>query len=448
MVTKEKEVTSYIAEKGYNMNTDNQKTIFEKLYDKGLGVWLVGILITFALNRFLNYAWTYYAPLFVVGIYIIWVFVSIYSSKCTPTFKLENTELLCFQAIIPIVFSLLIACICVGMTADKNFDFMSNLLTWFTNNENLLLLTYVFTSIAIICNFIAYEKSIALKDNDNFSNESSEITETQHHKIDELLNTSRETLERLSNISQKAEDIHSTLERKSQVGYTATCIPIRYNKDHDTFVFALINNESHKEAQWMFPGSHVEVSNNLLREDFELTDINIVPDKIIEDKAKKEAGLQDLQFLDPYYDTISYEDTKSGKKERDYPNTCYPAKAPIFNYLFRVSKSAKCYEEKNHRCHYDFTYVGEYSKINEDDAEYEVIELEFNRNKNFKDMEYSEAVAYIKAKMGDNINKRLKAKTKPKARNQQNTPFEHLCLDSIPEMIYNAILFYSDYKKL
>ena len=95
--------------------------------------------------------------------------------------------------------------------------------------------------------------------------------------------------EKLDEISGKVENIQTILEKKSQVGYTATCIPIRYNTEHDTFVFALIRNISHEESQWMFPGSHVEVSNNQLREVFDLTDISIVPGKVIEDKVKKEA---------------------------------------------------------------------------------------------------------------------------------------------------------------
>ena len=230
------------------------------------------------------------------------------------------------------------------------------------------------------------------------------------------------------------------------MGYTATCIPIRFDDRNKTFIVALIKNISHKESQWMFPGSHIDITANQLREGFELMDLNVVPGKVIVDKAKKEAGLVELQFLDPYYEVVSYGKTKSGKKERDYPNTCYPLKAPVFNYLFRVNETARCYKEQNHRCHYDFTYIGEYSKIDVNEAEYEVIELEFENTIN--EMEYGEAIERIKAKAFECINAKIRERQNRRQRNQQNIPFNKLCLDSIPEMIYNAILFYSDYKKL
>lgn len=66
----------------------------------------------------------------------------------------------------------------------------------------------------------------------------------------------------------------------------------------------------------------------------------------------------------------------------------------------------------------------------------------------YKEMERTDAIAHITSKLGDQINKKLKANMGKKSRNQFNTPFDQLCLDSIPEMIYNAILFYIDYKGL
>ena len=62
-------------------------------------------------------------------------------------------------------------------------------------------------------------------------------------------------------------------------------------------------------------------------------------------------------------------------------------------------------------------------------------------------MEYSDEIAHITSKLGNQINKKIKA-NKKNHRNTLNTPFDQLCLDSIPEMIYNAILFYIDYKEL
>lgn len=419
------------------MENDTKNTIFEKLFANGVGIYLLSICLAFLLNRLLNFVWLDYAPIVVVGIYIIWAFISIYSSKWKPIIDLSKSELLLYQIVIPIVLSILIGAICVAVTRNAEVGFFDSVKVWILNSENHLFLIIVFSILVLLCYFIAFERVKICDD-----------TKTECRFSDESIELHQQDKTELEKISEKIGDVQTILEKKSQVGYTATCIPVKYNKEHDTFVFALIRNLSHEESQWMFPGSHVEVSNNQLREVFELTDISIVPGKIIEDKVKKEAGLLDLQFIDPYYEAVSFENTANGKEQRSYPNTCYPAKAPVFNYLFRVSKSAKCYKNQNHRCHYDFTYIGEYSEINEKEAEYEVVEIELNRNKNFKEMERTDAIAHITSKLGDQINKKLKANMGKKTRNQFNTPFDQLCLDSIPEMIYNAILFYIDYKGL
>ena len=419
------------------MVNETKNTISQKLFANGVGIYLLTICFTFLLNRLLSFVWLNYAPIVVVGIYIIWAFISIYSSKWKPILNLSKSELLFYQIVIPIVLSILIGAICVGVTGDAQMGFFDNVKVWILNSENHLFLIIVFSVLVLLCYFIAFERIKICDD-----------TKTECQFSGESIELHRQNKDKLGEISEKIGNIQTILEKTSQVGYTATCIPIKYNKEHDTFVFALIRNLSHEESQWMFPGSHVEVSNNQLREVFELTDISIVPGKVIEDKVKKEAGLLDLQFIDPYYEAVSFENTANGKEQRSYPNTCYPAKAPVFNYLFRVSKSAKCYKNQNHRCHYDFTYIGEYSEINEKEAEYEVVEIELNRNKNFKEMEHTDAIAHITSKLGDQINKKLKAKMGKKSKNQFNTPFDQLCLDSIPEMIYNAILFYIDYKGL
>lgn len=62
-------------------------------------------------------------------------------------------------------------------------------------------------------------------------------------------------------------------------------------------------------------------------------------------------------------------------------------------------------------------------------------------------MEYLDAIAYINASIGKQINNKLNS-VKGKRRNKLSIPSDQLFLDSIPEMIYNAILFYSDYKGL
>lgn len=205
-----------------------------------------------------------------------------------------------------------------------------------------------------------------------------------------------------------------------------------------------MKNESHSECQWMFPGSHVEVSNNELKEDFKLTDVNIIPSEVIQDKVIKEAGLTDLQFIDPYYAAINNENMLEGGEQHSYPNTCYPKMAPAFNYLFRVSEFADCYNKQNHRCHYDFTYIAEYTSFDQKDAKFEIFEIEIKK-KFLEGKEHSEAVAFISSQLGRGINRKINNINR---RNNVSIPVNKLFPDSIPEMIYNAILFYADYKKI
>lgn len=423
------------------MDNKNNNTILSKLFTNGIGVYFIMQFVAFVLNKLLNFVWLEYAPVIIVAVYIIWALISIYSSKYKTIFELDKKELVFYQIIIPVTLSILIGSICINIAGNVEKSFLDNVKNWLKNDGNQLFLIIIFSGIVLICYFIAYERN-RIFNNFNNNKEVCQFPDKVNELCEKNENTSNEIYEEVKNI----QDI---LEKKNQVGYTATCIPIRYNKEHDTFVFALIKNLSHEESQWMFPGSHVEVSNNELKEEFDLTDISIIPSEVIEEKVKKEAGLVDLQFIDPYYETVRWEFTTCGEREeRSYPNTCYPVKAPVFNYLFRVSESAKCYNNQNHRCHYDFTYIGEYSQINEKDAEYEVIEIELNRSKDFEKMERADAIAHIISKLGQQINKKIKEKRGRNKKKNLNIPFDQLCLDSIPEMIYNAILFYIDYKKM
>lgn len=414
---------------------ENQKTILYKIFEKSLYIYIITSLGSFILDKVWEAIWLQYIPIVVLVLYIIGVLVSIYNSKVDSLFNLKKIELLCYQILLPILLTIMIGIVCVDVTKTLENSFIESTINWFLSIENRALLLILFWGFVLLFSFIAYERVEICK---------ATKTECEFSGKTEMLYTS--SAKKLEKISQELENVQNTLERKNEVGYTATCIPIRYNKEHETYVFALVQNLSHEKSQWMFPGSHVEVSNNQLEEKFDLTDISIIPEMVISEKVKKEAGLLDIQFIDPYYEKVSWDHSKDRKEERNYPNTCYPAKAPVFNYLFRVSESAKCYKEHNHRCHYDFTYIGEYSEINESEAEYEVVEVEFNKNKNFRTMEYTDAIAYITSKLGNQINKKIKGNKKNR-KNSLNTPFDQLCLDSIPEMIYNAILFYIDYQE-
>ena len=267
------------------------------------------------------------------------------------------------------------------------------------------------------------------------------------------MNGMRENVIGLQNNMTEALDemkeIKSMLKKRSQVGYTATCIPIRYDYDKACFILLLIKNKSHSKSQWMFPGGHVEVSANRMNADFELQNVGITPDKVIVNKLADEAGLTEIQLLDPNYDTASME-PGTGRKERPYPYTCYPAVAPVFNYLFRVSESASCYKSRNHRCHYDFTYIGEYKIINRTVDQYEFIEAEFPKDKVCGASSHSQAIGIISAGLVEQINRKFPKKAEYKGKKMRPTtiPAEELFLDSIPEMIYNAILFYNDYRRM
>lgn len=408
-------------------------SIFQKIFDKGLAITLIISLVNFLIGRISDGIWSNCVGLFILAVYILIVLVSMYNSKLNPMFDLSKLELWFYQLIIPCVTVIIIGIICIALENGLQINSIDGFYDLFTNNEKISWLIGIFSCVALITNFMAYENVRLNKKTKDSCLLPNGILETQQRYE-----------EKLEGICRKLEMVEAVLNEKSQVAYTATCIPIKYNKKDNSFVLAMIKNISHKESQWMFPGSHVEVSDNRVKEEFDLTDIDIVPRRIIEDKVKKEAGLFDLQFIDPSYDKVSYENTEYGREKRGNSSTCYLENAPVFNYLFKVNKSARCYTTKNHRCHYDFTYIGEYSNINEEEAGYDVIEIKL---KNIKDMQYLDAIAYINANVGRQINNKLNIK-KGKRKKNLTIPNDQLFLDSIPEMIYNAILFYVDYMEL
>lgn len=124
------------------MDNETKNTIIQKLFANGVGIFLLTICFTFLLNRLLNFVWLNYAPIVVVGIYIIWAFISIYSSKWKPILNLSKSELLFYQIVIPIVLSILIGAICVGVTGDAQMGFFDNVKVWILNSENHLFLMY------------------------------------------------------------------------------------------------------------------------------------------------------------------------------------------------------------------------------------------------------------------------------------------------------------------
>lgn len=419
---------------------DNKKGT-DLIFPKGFWVYIVANAISVVGKVIFQNALSNYGPLFISIIYIIWALISIYNENIKKMFNLEKVELVCYQIVIPIMFAGLVGLACFSITRAGTESLGKELINYLIDSDNQVILVIVFSISVAICYFIAYERSKLNRE----TKEECQFVDEYKEKLESINGLSK----KVDGMLQDVKDIKTKVDKK-KLGYTVTCIPIKYIEEHKSFGFILVQNQSHTQSQWMFPGSHVEVSDNLLGGTFDLMDVTIVPENVILDKAKSEAGLVDLVFIDPNYDKISFVNTQQGK-DYCYPNTCYPMKAPVFNYLFRVNESARCYKEDGHRCHYDFTYIAEYKSYDAEDAEYFVAEIEISRDK-INSVKRGDAIAQINSSLVDQINKKIKAsKTKDgKKKNSyyQNISLDKLCLDSIPEMMYNAILFYEDYKKL
>lgn len=429
----------------------DEKKGTEVFFPNGIWVYLIACAISVGCKEFFQNAFLNYGPIFVSILYIIWALNTIFNSKVKKMFELEKVELVCYQIVIPITVSVLIGLGCFGIKRDGADSLGKELASYFLNSDNQVILVMTFSFLLVICYFIAYERAklkVGTKEGCQFSNEYRENLESLSSQNTEVINGVSKGVDKLStNIDVMLQDINDIKNKvdKKKLGYTVTCIPMRYIEEHNSFGFILVQNESHSQSQWMFPGSHVEVSDNLLGSTFDLEDVKIVPENVILDKTKSEAGLVDLKFMDPYYDKVSFANTQLGK-DYCYPNTCYPMKAPVFNYLFRVNESARCYQKDGHRCHYDFTYIAEYESYDVTEAKYKVAEIEISKDK-IATMKRGEAIAQINSSLVDQINKIIKS-SKKKNSYYVNIPLDKLCLDSIPEMMYNAILFYTDYKKL
>lgn len=86
-----------------------------------------------------------------------------------------------------------------------------------------------------------------------------------------------------------------------------------------------------------------------------------------------------------------------------------------------------------------------------DIAEYDQVEIQFNLNRlSLKNEDRQDDIEYIRGRLQDNINKKIAKsngrKTNKNRNGRQIITVDNLCLDSIPQMIYNTILFYKDYK--
>ena len=155
-----------------------------------------------------------------------------------------------------------------------------------------------------------------------------------------------------------------------QVVYAATCIPIK-KTENDEITFLLIKNESHSSSQWMFPGGHLKIEDNFVasKDNKCLDTLYDLPIDVAKRKCLVEANIK-IDVID-FKRNEFINDTSLFSSDE-----CLQTIAPIFNMLFLVSDTAKCYEH-GHRIHYDFTYVARYKKQNNKRAKYESIEVNF-----------------------------------------------------------------------
>ncbi len=220
------------------------------------------------------------------------------------------------------------------------------------------------------------------------------------------------------------------INRDTFFAYAATCIPIKETSSAQTISLCLINNRSHNESAWMFPGGHIDLTKNYYNEkDSSLSNLSVIPEKIVKKKAIVEAGLEDLTF-------ISLSDFRGNVRQLE---TGLSLNAPAFNYLFKVNKSANCYSILHHRIHLDFTYVATYKSIDSKNKRYDTFEFELKMN----ELSQSEKEAI------STISHRLQEKLNEFSRNGEPAKSAHdLFPDSIPEMIYCACKYYQAYQQL
>lgn len=253
--------------------------------------------------------------------------------------------------------------------------------------------------------------------------------------VDEKLDSS--ILNKIPIMCDNLKDVKDKLLKANQVGYTVTCIPIKYDKDSKSLKMVLIQNKSHEKSAWMFPGSHIEVSeNHFTDENIKLKTLEYVPDKIIVKKVREEAGIEKISLIDPNFKYAVPNNSKV-----TYPKTCWTVKAPVFNYLFKVSEYSRCYKNSGHRCHYDLTYIGEYEEFNSNPNAYPAVEVEFDSKIKFDEETRIADIQSIRTVLEQTINKRLN-------NSEEYETINNLCLDSIPQMIYNAGAFYKEFKRL
>lgn len=143
--------------------------------------------------------------------------------------------------------------------------------------------------------------------------------------------------------SVTVNDLLKKLEFDTAV--TSTIIPFSIDKERGILKTYLITNSSYPDYTWMFPGGHVKFGENES------------PESVAKSRAKDEAGL-DVSLVDLYhsFDLLSEDENENIISNMTVFNP------PHYLYLFKLDKSARCFEEKGHEYHIDAVYVGKVEK--------------------------------------------------------------------------------------
>jgi hypothetical protein len=212
-----------------------------------------------------------------------------------------------------------------------------------------------------------------------------------------------------------------------QVVYATTCIPVAKTSDNE-ITFLLINNRSHNSSAWMFPGGHIKIDDNFIKDDDKeyINKLYDLPVHIIMKKCVDEANIN-INIIDFIRNRCINDSDLFSSEE------CSQTISPIFNMVFQVSKHAKCYEQFGHRVHYDFTYIAKYTKLSNERSNYKCIEVHFGINGfSFDNAKKNEEISTIGAKIYEKIGRGDRYK---------------LFLSSIPLLIYETLKLFNEDKK-
>ena len=113
-----------------------KENILDKVFSgRGLGIYFIGVVISFVLNRILNVLWTQNVILVLTILYIALVLVSIYNSKVKPLLELNKMELLLYQIIIPFSLTVLLAAIQWEREFRNATNELNTVIQWLQNSE-------------------------------------------------------------------------------------------------------------------------------------------------------------------------------------------------------------------------------------------------------------------------------------------------------------------------